>query len=136
MAVERSLGDGARWICVSSFLISDSSAAIWLLSVRARSEIGSAFFFDDAIIQCRSKMAMKMPREPSATSTSGHVIAKPILQSWPKLKPVSGKAAAGGAASTSFFPNASGDSVGNFRRAVFHSMRAFSMAVSARVSSV
>src|SRR5271154_4832164 len=45
MAVERSLGDGARWICVSSFLISDSSAAIWSLSVRARAAIGSAFFF-------------------------------------------------------------------------------------------
>src|SRR5271156_1129477 len=49
MAVERSLGVGTRWICVSSFLISDSSAAIWSLSVRARAEIGSAFFFDDAI---------------------------------------------------------------------------------------
>ena len=43
MAVERNFGAGARWICVSSFLISDSSAAIWSLSVRARSEIGSVF---------------------------------------------------------------------------------------------
>ena len=38
-------------------------------------------------------MAMNTPSAPSATSTSGQVIARPILQSWPKLKLASGDAA-------------------------------------------
>ena len=45
VAVERNFGDGVRDNCVSSLLISASSAAISSFSARALSEIGSGFLF-------------------------------------------------------------------------------------------
>jgi hypothetical protein len=82
-------------------------------------------------------MATKIPSAPSATISSGHVIARPILQSSPKLKLANGETTGCGADSVSdFFCADSPASAGSFRRAEFHSMRAFSTIVSARVSSI
>src|SRR3954451_20511267 len=88
--------------------------------------------------QRRNSITARSVRAMRATAAKGQVNARPIRQSSPKLwvdskAEVAEVGVAGDLAVSTFagWP----ESTENFRRAVFHSMRAFSRVVSARVSS-
>ena len=87
-------------------MISASSAAIWSVRARERSEIGSDFFLrgpHTTNFNGASRTATSTASATSATSTSGQVIARPNRHSSPKLTLASGDAAGAGAASGSGF---------------------------------
>ena len=70
-----------EFFLAASFLISDSSAAIWPVSSLARSEMGSGFFLNNPMTdapQWRSRSTRTMMTPTKAT---GQVKASPILQS-------------------------------------------------------
>ena len=148
----------------SSFLICDSNAAISAFSVRARSEIGSGFFFSHGIFQAlvlililiyptprlrlskrlrlravqrrESNTAIKPPNASNATKASGQVSASPSLHSSAKGFPANGVMLEVPVAASAVASLGAADKMGNFNRAPFHSIRAFSMAVRARVNSM